>query len=683
MSLWNTQRPRRTGHTLIETVLAVTIGAAVLALVFEALRFFSTRSATTTQRAERAREAGLFMQRLRRTLRLAVRVIPHENGFRVLHQDRVDGRLRLVATRVEVSGKGRVTIYREDGTQKRSYDVGGLEDAQGRSLADSVTLEVDLEGGGLESELLRVLLEGSGGDLVLIARVRSLLIERGLFVSEEERSLADLEEELFGRDQAGPRPDLSGLGEGRSESTGFERPGNGEASVVPPGARPLEGGLPEEADLLAAETRPVGVALLPAPSGLPTDLPPLPEPTALRTALEDAGLRPPVAARVATHLEAWDAALRAGERREAGEAVATLDALLRQEGLSGEDVIEVIAGAAEPVLILVSATGSEVGGAGRVPPPGGGHEAGASPGAGAAASGGGAAQPLGPGGAAGAAARGQGDELEYPPTLVDPAQAKPPTPVGGGGPVATDGADDPEAAEAAEERTGEALMSLVRALELAHQMAKDVGGSGTGIQGRRDGLAFMEGFTGDPASELARSRKREREIQAILGVLEREARAAQGRVRDQGDRIAQGGEIGRLDGWRSDMAAASNTGPRELKRERMDMRIRVRVLQGMVAGEADALARVRAETEEWLAERDRKKDALQEHYDQFMPLVDEAAEAASDWAKAEPERGGTALAEVDLLRGKLQGSHRRGEKNVHNIYQQLQAARTLAGAIGN
>jgi hypothetical protein len=698
------RRLRRTGNTLVEAALAITLAAAFIVLVMEAFRFFSTRSGNTMRQAEQAREAGLFMERLRRTLRFAVRVIPTESGFRVLHQARQGGGLRLVATRVEVVGAGQVVIFREDGSQRRVYDVGGLEDPTGSSLQRTANLEVDLELDPPIAELIRVLLEGGDGDLVLIARVRSLLEREGVFVAEEERSLEELEAELLGREVASERLDLSELeGGGRVEASGFEDPGVAEEAEVPPGAGPIRDGLDDEADLLAAETRPVGLALLPSLERLPAGLPALADEAALQDALEAAGIRPELAVWLGPLLTTWDEALRAGDRRRAGRAVAVMDSLLRREGLSSDEVIQVLSEAAAPAATLVEAA---------------------------------AELPETPGGVEAAAASGEGDELRIPESLVEtetppfppePGRVPPEELVGVGpddpgrdqgviddnlagklepkpgdppqdppvdppqdprGAPGEDPAGDegpgPETAEEAVERTQAALKTLVAALEVAQRAARARSDAWNDMNQSELALEGLGGGDGDAAAQLAAIDQQLAEIDeqmdAALADHHQSTRAQQQLL----ERMLASGAVESLAEWRQRREATSNSELVHLRRKQEGLRRQRAALEGSGGSGGDALARLQAE-------RRRKREIYlelnekaNEAYRDVVPLVASGASLAAAWdafAEGEDSRARTARSELERLQGGVVELDAKTGKNVVQVSEQLAAARTIAAAV--
>jgi hypothetical protein len=698
----STRHQRRTGNTLVETALAITLAAAFMVLVLEAFRFFSTRSGNTVRQAEQAREAGLFMERLRRTLRFAVRVIPTESGFRVLHQARLDGELRLVATRVETAGAGRVVIFREDGSQRRVYDVGGLEDPSGSSLQRTANLEVDLELDPPIAELIRVLLEGGDGALVLIARVRSLLEREGVFVAEEERSLEELEAELLGREVATERPDLSELeGGGRVEASGFQDPGAREEAEVPPGAGPVRDDLDDEADLLAAETRPVGLALLPSLERLPAGLPALEGAAALREALEGAGIRPELAVWLGPLLTTWDEALREGDRRRAGRAVAVMDSLLRREGLSSEEVVAVLAEAAAPAAVLVDAA-EEV--------------------------------PETPGGVEAAAAAGEGDELRIPESLVEtdtppfppePGKVPPDELVGVGpndpgrdqgviddnlagkldpkpGDPGKDPAKDPtgDAArepdppqedppgttEEAAQQTEAAVGALVEALRAAYEAAKARSDLWTQWDRLRTALAGLEDGGGDPGAAIAAI---DSELAEIEDQLEAAQRAGQGDWRAKEDMLEQmiaAGNVESLAEWRRLNQEANSTGAGKLRDRRGVLRRQREALVAIQSGAGSAdgglAARERAAHEAY----QEANEASHAAFAPVVPLVEDGVSLAAAWealAHGDGTAPSTARNELERLQDGLLKMRDRGKQDGGRLGQHLAAALTIAQAVEN
>ena len=235
----------RSATTLIEGLLVVCLGLAAITLVTEMLRFFSTRSAKTTARDAQAREGTLLMDRLRRTLKLAVEVIPTDNGLRIVHYARVDGVLRLVATSIEDLGRGRVVIAREDGTSRREFEVGALDESLVASLGSGRVFGIATEQRAGEADRIRITLRVAGGDLELVSQASSLARGEGLVAHRPPRPPSEMEAELLGGVATPPWP---GLPAPRVDPTEFEAQDAPDDATAVPGAEPTDGDIDEETE---------------------------------------------------------------------------------------------------------------------------------------------------------------------------------------------------------------------------------------------------------------------------------------------------------------------------------------------------------------------------------------------------------------------------------------------------
>lgn len=312
---------RRHAATLIEGLLVVCLGLAIITLVSEALRFFSTRSAKTTQRDAQAREGSLFMDRLRRTLKLAVEVTPTDDGLHVIHYARVDGVLRLVATRVEDQGSGRLLIVREDGTARREFDVGALGEALASNLGSDRVFAAVFETVHGEADRVRLTLRVAGGELELLSQASSLARGPGLVAHRAPRSPSDLEAELLRGVAPPPWP---GLPVPQISPSEFEAPDVPDPATAVPGAEPTDGDLEEETTEVADPGASPGSSESSGEEDDAVDGEELPDPVDEAQAERQTGV---AMGDLATALErAWEAAkkrrvarLRRNARREAVE----------------------------------------------------------------------------------------------------------------------------------------------------------------------------------------------------------------------------------------------------------------------------------------------------------------------------------------------------------------------------
>lgn len=323
---------RRHATTLVEGLLVVCLGLAAITFVTEAMRFFSTRAGKSTARDAQAREGTLFMDRLRRTLKLAVEVTPTERGLRIVHYARVDGVLRLVATTVEDHGDGRVVVAREDGSARRQYEVGALDEGLVASLGSGRVFSIrPVEGEAGEADRVHITLRVAGGELELVSQARSLVRGPGLVAHRAPRPPGEIEGELLGAVAPPPWP---GLPPARVDPTGFEGPDGVDEATAVAGAEPTDGDLEEETEPAAVE--PAGDEGGADPGELPEDEE-LPEP---EDAAQAARQTEQVVGALAAALDArWRAALEQLERTNRARALKA--AVEELDGFAGDPVARI------------------------------------------------------------------------------------------------------------------------------------------------------------------------------------------------------------------------------------------------------------------------------------------------------------------------------------------------------
>lgn len=310
-------RGPRSGMTVVELLIAMSLGLSILGFVIQGLRWASVRTADSTDEIAKVREVSLFMERLRRVLRLDVeRIERTPTGMVVHHWVRgTEGTRRLVQTSFDGDEQGGVLI-REGGGAPTRYQVG--EPGSRVRLAPAET------GAGVRVDLGGVELVPGAARVRPMQRADGSLLARGGTLS----TLA-LPPEWAVPGGAG----LDGAGEARIERTeGAAPPETQGPATVPGGSSPSSGGIDLEVDVLPAEIHPVGETLLRAPEGLaglaPTGA------DVLADRLEDAGLEAARAAELAAALAAYEKALLERNRRAAAVAVVGLIAAGKKAGLS-------------------------------------------------------------------------------------------------------------------------------------------------------------------------------------------------------------------------------------------------------------------------------------------------------------------------------------------------------------
>lgn len=245
---------RRTGATLIELALALGLGIAMLVLAYEGFRFFTTRSASTTEEIMRARALGFFSNRLRRVLRFAVKVIPDGEGFVIVH-------LLVGEGGVGTLGESLVSLGGQPGEAR------WLEITPAGS-SEAIRYEVGLDGLRLElkEEDGRVGVVVAHGDGIepFPTRVRPLLHGEGSLVlgEGEDIDMAALEQEYAEGDWATPS-ELADAEAGRDESSGATERYATRDGIVPQPSGPTRNSLGLEADVFGVELSPLGRIFLP------------------------------------------------------------------------------------------------------------------------------------------------------------------------------------------------------------------------------------------------------------------------------------------------------------------------------------------------------------------------------------------------------------------------------------
>jgi hypothetical protein len=248
---------RRRGATLVELLLVIGLGVAILVLAYEAFRFFTTRSASTTEEIMRARSMGFFSNRLRRLLRFAVKVIPDGEGFVVVH-------LQVGEGGVATLGESLVGL---GGTPGEAGEARWLEITPA-GQSEALRYEVGLVGLRLEvkEEEGRVGVVVAHGDGVepFSTRVRPLLHGQGTLIAGdgEDVDMDLLQEEYAQGDWAAPR-ELEAAEGGRSESTGAGERFTSRDGIVPQPSGPTRNSLGLEADVFGVELSPLGRIFLP------------------------------------------------------------------------------------------------------------------------------------------------------------------------------------------------------------------------------------------------------------------------------------------------------------------------------------------------------------------------------------------------------------------------------------
>lgn len=336
---------RRRATTALEAVLVLALGLSLVTLGFRAFRFFSTRTATSADRSEKARRSAIFLERLRRVLRTAFRVVPTERGFVVLGPPRLEGGRALSDEwAFEQAGREGIDLRGPERTVRFPLDLDEPE----------AGLPIDVVG-----DTLRVRLGREGTSLpreVVLTPVGRSALE---LLTDREGAQRDLQAWAEG-DGWTPPTRAEERGAARASATGAGAPVAGaEAAEVAPGSGTLRDGLDLEVAVAPIELREVGQALLPPrlPPGVPRST--LAEVEASLTAQ---GLDPARAAEVAVLIRIYEEAVAAGDRRGAGRTLAQVDGILRTDGVSGGDVVAILTDASRTAETLAEAAPGGVAG---------------------------------------------------------------------------------------------------------------------------------------------------------------------------------------------------------------------------------------------------------------------------------------------------------------------------------
>lgn len=334
---------RRRAATLVEAILALTLALGAIGFVMGAYWVFGTRSGEDAQSAAELREASLFVERLRRILKAGVvRVTPTARGFKLIHWQRMpDGSWRLVETLFETTGEpGVLVIVKPDGT-RRIYRVGEAEDG-----------ELVLHGSERDN-----LIHISVGGLKVVQRLGPPVSPRGtdrprVLVAPGARgaTLEGARAELEERGGLVPTaPGLVDLGTGRIEDSGYDgarETAEVGAAIVP---RVLDESFEQAADVTGMELTDLGQIFLPPeppPEAVATPL------ATIQERLEGAGYGPAQAAAMAEEMIAWEGGVLSGDRRQAAEALHTLERIGLAEGLDHEGIAETLLGSSDLATAL-------------------------------------------------------------------------------------------------------------------------------------------------------------------------------------------------------------------------------------------------------------------------------------------------------------------------------------------
>lgn len=328
---------RRGGTSLVEGIVYFLLVVGLVGFLVAGYRFYTVQSAGQSAEAAELREATLFMERLRRILRFGVvRIVPTAGGIRVIHWTMgPDGTWRLVETLFENSGERGVLIITDPDGNQRVYHVGQSEDGE-------LTIEAVVDG-----ELVRVTLDG----VRVLTQILSSASTRHKGESwivrqpgDPGTTIEEVLEELRNRRDAFPElPPAPDMGDGDRAPSGLTGL-IGEDQVIEGEASPTPRGLSEswadEADLVGIEASPIGQLFLPPEP--PPGTGPTP-PATLRDRLQDGGLGAEKAEAVGGVLEEYEAGVLTGDRRQAGQALSTLTQLAAADGMSLDDLSEMIA----------------------------------------------------------------------------------------------------------------------------------------------------------------------------------------------------------------------------------------------------------------------------------------------------------------------------------------------------
>jgi hypothetical protein len=322
--------------SLVEGLVYFLLVVGLIGFLVAAYRWYTVSSAGQNAEAAELREGTLFMERLRRILRFGVvRVIPTSAGIRVIHwtMDR-DGSWRLVETLFENSGERGVLVITDHEGNQHTYNVG--QDEDGALIIDAV----------VDGEVLRITLDGMRvlTQVVVVASTRQkgetwILRQPG----DPGTTIEEVLEELRnGRDafpELGPAPDMGEADEAETGLTGLV----GEDQIIEGEASPSPRSLTEswfdEADLVGIEATPLGQVFLPPEPPPGTAATPA---NTLRDRLEQNGFGPEKAEAVGGVFEQYEEGVLSGDRRQAAEALTTLEQFAEADGMTAEDLVDMV-----------------------------------------------------------------------------------------------------------------------------------------------------------------------------------------------------------------------------------------------------------------------------------------------------------------------------------------------------
>lgn len=339
---------RRRGYTVVEVLLGLTLGAAVLVFSMEAFRFFTTRTAQSTEELQRARELGFFMDRLRRVLRFAVKIIPTADGFVVFFKELADdGTVSLREALFRVDEDGNLVVVDLDRDRTYRYEVAGGDRRLGLHAEEGTDPgSVRVQVLGLED------LMGEGGTLVnsLEAGGRHIVEAEGFDPAELADAEAARSWVTAGQVTGDSPADTAGADFAQAAYLSLD-PAGLDSEVPVPSLAYLSS-LDLEADTLAAELRASGRIFLPAV--LPPNLPRSNLGRLVR-GLRDAGYALPDAVKIGTTIRVWEEALLNGDRRGAAKAAVLADALLRRSGHDPATAIQMMGSVSRTAAALIDA----------------------------------------------------------------------------------------------------------------------------------------------------------------------------------------------------------------------------------------------------------------------------------------------------------------------------------------